>query len=127
MCIRDSTQEIRSLAALGRPAKVLSLLDSAASLPREGWFTPAWSMETAARELRAHGHTDAARTALERAVAWHRHRPSEEESTEARRAQLADVFYLLGDLDNAEREYAALSAMDTTVSYTHLTLPTSDL
>lgn len=111
------TQEIRSLAALGRPAKVLSLLDSAASLPREGWFTPAWSMETAARELRAHGHSDAARAALERAVAWHRHRPSEEESTEARRAQLADVFYLLGDLDNAEREYAALSAMDTTNAY----------
>jgi tetratricopeptide (TPR) repeat protein len=108
------TQEIRSLAAVGRSAKVLSLLDSAASLPREGWFTPAWSMETAARELRAHGHIDAARAALEQAVAWHRHRPSEEEATEARRAQLADVFYLLGDLDNAEREYTALFAMDST-------------
>jgi len=108
------TQEIRSLAALGRPAKVLSLLDSAASLPREGWFTPAWSMETAARELRAHGQIDAARAALEQAVAWHRHRPREEEATEARRAQLADVFYLLGDLDSAEREYAALFAMDST-------------
>jgi tetratricopeptide (TPR) repeat protein len=108
------TQEIRALAGLGRPDAVLARLDTLLSLPREGWFTPAWAMETAARELRAHGHFEASTEALNRAVAWHRRRPADETATEPRRAQLADVFYLLGNLDEAERLFSMLAAGDTT-------------
>lgn len=111
------TEELRSLAAMGKTSEVLALLDSVVWLPREGWFTPAASMEAAARELLAHGHPGAARVALERAVAWHHHRPAEEEATEARRAQLADLLYLLGDLDEAERRFNALVEIDSTNPY----------
>src|SRR5690606_10680550 len=78
--------EVRALAAMGNVRAVRRRLDESLDLaahPRFG--TPADVMETAALELRAHGHAAAARDAAHRAIAWYVARSPAEQGTEAER------------------------------------------
>jgi tRNA A-37 threonylcarbamoyl transferase component Bud32/tetratricopeptide (TPR) repeat protein len=75
---------LRALAALGRTDDVDALLDTVFALPTErqayGFtYSPVWRAQTAALELRAHGHPEAALAVFERAI-------------EAQRAELRDDF-----------------------------------
>jgi tetratricopeptide (TPR) repeat protein len=74
---------LRPLAALGRIDDFNLRLDTILALPP--WTTPWGAVRTPAgyvlleaRELRAHGHRDAAHQALERVIAWYEARPAEE-------------------------------------------------
>jgi tetratricopeptide (TPR) repeat protein len=67
--------QLGALAALGRIGLVDALFDTLFALPttqayRGIAYSPVTVMRLAAQELRAHGHTEAARAALLRAIAW---------------------------------------------------------
>jgi len=104
-----------ALAALGRTAEIEALLDTVFALPgtREGEeeFVPHWRALKTAWELRAHGHSGAARTAvLERGLEWLEARPPEwrrQNQSEYRRAK-ANFLYGLGRWEEARKLYELL-------------------
>lgn len=65
-------------------------------------------MRLAAEELRAHGHLEAARAALESSIAWYASRPSTEPQSQGIRSGHARALYLLGRMDEANGLYEAL-------------------
>jgi tetratricopeptide (TPR) repeat protein len=75
----------------------------------DGATVPALLASLAA-ELDAHGHADAARTVLRRAVAWQRARPPEEQRDAGARYDLGRALYLLGDYAMAAPLFAELAA-----------------
>jgi tetratricopeptide (TPR) repeat protein len=88
--------EVRALAALGRVSELDALIDANLSLPpRHPAGTPGDLMRGAAAELRAHGNAEAAARTLEKAIAWYRSRPEQEQPRH--RNALARTLY------NAER------------------------
>jgi tetratricopeptide (TPR) repeat protein/predicted Ser/Thr protein kinase len=62
--------EVRALAALGRTDELGVLLDESTTMAIEFLETPATVMALAARELQAHGWTEASHRVAERALAW---------------------------------------------------------
>ena len=62
---------------MGRLDEVNQLVEESFSLPKQT-NSPVGTMRIAARELRAHGHEDAAMAILERAIQWYQSRPAEE-------------------------------------------------
>ena len=118
--------EARALASLGRIDDVRRLLDTALTLPMEQGPTalqlmvgiarnssPAQLMVSAAQELRAHGHEEAAQEALARALAWYRSHPPYGESAAGRRFEIAKTLYLSRDWAAADTAFRALVAADT--------------
>jgi DNA-binding SARP family transcriptional activator/TolB-like protein len=121
----------RALAALGRSADVLAVLDTAMTLPIETTNdiglapftdgrpqytpTPAWVALWAARELAVHGAAPASvRAAAQHAVAWYRARPPEERATIEERLVNVWALDLAGAPDEAEAMVRALVATDST-------------
>jgi hypothetical protein len=102
--------EVRALAALGRVAEVGARLDESAALPTNPWTSSADVLEVAALELRAHGHSAAARATAERALRWYRARPEQERRTEPHRFALARSLYLAGRWDEARAAFERLAA-----------------
>ena len=119
-----------ALAALSRPTAVLTLLDSALTLPVETasdiglapytdgrpqyTVTPGWVANWISRELAFHGDTVAARQAARRAVAWYRSRPALERATPEERLVAAWSLEMLGAYPEADRIARGLVAEDST-------------
>ena len=101
--------EIRALAAVGRSADVVRLLDQALATPGDAHPSPAALHREAALELLAHGHGAAADALLGRAVAWYRERIASG-ATEGIRRALARTLYHAGELDEARRLFEDLAA-----------------
>lgn len=101
-------QELRALAALGQLAAVSAGLDTLIALPREDWLTSGYAAMWAAKELRAHGYGDAASETMQRAIAWYRSRPAEEQAGQEWREWFADLLYLAGDWTAADTAYRSL-------------------
>jgi len=81
--------ELRALAALGRVSDVNRLLDQVRALPPAPLRIPSAIMWEAALELRAHGHADAGRAVVRRALAWLRSQPPAAQASEDGRLELA--------------------------------------
>ena len=117
-----------ALAALGRPAELLALVDSTLTLPVETvadiglapftdgrpqyTVTPAWVANWIARELVTHGDTATARRVASRAVAWYLGRPPLERGAIEERLVEAWSLEVLHRFADAERVTRALVAAD---------------
>jgi hypothetical protein len=75
--------------------------------------SPGQLMTSAAQELRAHGHEDAAQALLARALDWYRAQPAHGVTSEARRFEIANTLYLSRDWAAADSAFLALAAADT--------------
>lgn len=101
--------ETRALAALGNTAELRVRLDALRALsPASSSFL------IASRELRYHGHTDAATEFGKLAVTWYRQALADS-STALRRRLLAQALYDVEQWDEAHTMFAALAAEDTPV------------
>jgi len=94
--------EARALAAMGRVNDVQKLIEESKTLPPQSEYSPGSIMRDIGRELRAHGHKEAAIPILNQAVQWFKSRPQEEKATVANRFALAGAFYALDKWDEAE-------------------------
>ena len=99
--------ESQALVALGRIKEAERLTDELVAMAAEGNRSPTGLLTGIGKEMRAHGHRDAARRTFEKAVAWAgsprtvawiRRRPVEEQPTARRELdfELADALYNLG-------------------------------
>ena len=120
----------RALAALGRSAEALALIDTALTQQVETSnnlglapytsgrpqyaATPAWVAVWIARELAVHGDTGASRQAAARALVWYRARPADERTTLEERVVAAWSLELMGSFEEAERITRALFDEDST-------------
>jgi DNA-binding SARP family transcriptional activator/TolB-like protein len=111
--------EIRALAALGREAEVLALVEETVALspppaslgfPHTPKLVPPDVMEIAALELRAHGRTEAAGWVLRRAIEWHESRAAGDGIDARGRYSLARLMYRSGRWTEAQRLFEALRA-----------------
>jgi predicted Zn-dependent protease len=93
--------ETRALVGLGRIADVEARLREATSLPAARGYSAGGVMKMASEELRAHGHLEAARAALDQSEAWYRNREAAELRSEAMRAGLATALHDLRRFDEA--------------------------
>lgn len=105
--------EVQALAALGRVNAVHRIIEERLNLtsPSPDFPTPGALMAAAARELRAHGHRDAADLVFDRSIAWYRTPRSGEPSVDPRPG-LASVLYEAGRWDEAKGTFTALAAED---------------
>ncbi|MFW5950846.1 MAG: BTAD domain-containing putative transcriptional regulator [Gemmatimonadota bacterium] len=99
--------EARALAALGRTRELERILVDAAGYPSRR-TTPADVMLTAARELRAHGHPRAARSAAEGVLDWYAALPAERRDSEQLRAARGSALYLADRFDEGRKEFERL-------------------
>jgi DNA-binding SARP family transcriptional activator/TolB-like protein len=120
----------RALAALGRPAQVLAVIDTALTQRTETSNdlglapftagrpqyspTPAWVAVWIARELAVHGDTSTSRQVAARALAWYRARPADERATTEERLVAAWSLELMGSYSDAERIARTLADEDST-------------
>ncbi|UCF20945.1 MAG: hypothetical protein JSU87_05985 [Gemmatimonadota bacterium] len=93
--------EVQALAALGRVAELNERLDEGLMLTPQWLFTYSYTLRTAAAELRAHGHPEAAADVLQRAVDWRRAQPLGEDMDPFTRYEFAQTLYLAGRWDEA--------------------------
>jgi DNA-binding SARP family transcriptional activator/TolB-like protein len=77
--LRTLWWEVRALAALGRVDEVERLLGESLALPPQPGWTAADVLRSAAAELSAHGHREAAARTREAAIAWYARRPEREQ------------------------------------------------
>ena len=103
--------EVRALAALGRVDDVRERLTESLNLPPQPGWTPADVALLASRELRAHGHADAARETLARAIAWYDSRPAAEQQSDRLQRFLGASYYEAGRLDEARQVFVRLIAL----------------
>jgi tetratricopeptide (TPR) repeat protein len=101
--------ETRALAALGRVDAVHRVVDDSLSVP-SAQGSPASVMESAARELRAHGHRRESVAVATRGVEWLRSRPRLDSSAGGHRAALGRMLYLAEQWDDSLVEFSALAA-----------------
>jgi tetratricopeptide (TPR) repeat protein len=94
--------EARALAALGRVKDLQKLIEESKTLPPQTGYSPGSIMFESGRELRAHGHKEAAIQVLNQAVQWFESRPQAEKAMAANRLGLAKTFYALDNWDKAE-------------------------
>jgi TolB-like protein len=106
--------ELRALAALGREADVFRLLDEARGMVPDPTLSPEfwggvgpWQPYEAALEFRAHGHPEAYRRAIERAL--EQVGEADTSSAKAREGRTL-VFYGAERWEDARAAYAALRA-----------------
>jgi TolB-like protein len=109
--------ETRALAALGRDKEVLRRLDAAEDLPADSASLSALTTGSvdcrAASQLLAHGDSNAARAAAERALRWYHSRSAEEQSTHESRYWLTRALELHADYEPAAALLARLMSEDT--------------
>lgn len=98
--------ELEALVALGRVAEVLA---GAEELIRLSTGSPIGDLQSLSMELRAHGHPEASKEVLRRALSWLGARPPSEMEAASRRYEKATTQYLLGDLDGAEVLFSSLA------------------
>jgi len=103
--------EVKATAALGRGQEALTLAIEGAAFPssNETWedYSAGDFLWQSGRELRAHGHTEQARDAFQRAERWYQSRPADEQASRGHRRGLARV------LDNLERPGEARAIYET--------------
>jgi tRNA A-37 threonylcarbamoyl transferase component Bud32/tetratricopeptide (TPR) repeat protein len=114
---------LRALAALGRTEDVDALLDTVFALPTErqayGFtFSPVWRAQTAGVELRAHGHPEAGRAVLDRAIEWQEARPRDDN----RQRGLAQLLYFAERWEDARQVVEELGARHPDTTATRLAL-----
>jgi tetratricopeptide (TPR) repeat protein len=102
--------EVLSLAALGQIKAVQSLLDEALALAPQPLWTYGSVAANAALELRAHGHSEAARDLIQRAIEWYSNRLSEEPGQSDLRYGLARCSYWAERWGEARELFAGLLA-----------------
>lgn len=121
--------EGRALAALGRPAETLALVDTAFTLQTETSnsiglapymngrpeysATPAWVAVWIARELAVHGDSATSRLVAARALAWYKARPPEEHAAVEERLVAVWSQELMGAYAEAEQGARSLIAEDS--------------
>jgi tetratricopeptide (TPR) repeat protein len=94
--------EAYALAALGRVEEVSALVDEIVALPAEGLLQGYWIRRIAVY-LRRHGHVDAARAPIDRAVEWYEARPPDTKSRAAWRfPHYAVALYVADRCDEAD-------------------------
>jgi tetratricopeptide (TPR) repeat protein len=104
---------LRAMAALGRVGDVDALLDTVFALPTERQaygltYSPVFRAQTAGVELRAHGHPEAGRAVLERAIEYQEARPRDNNQQSA----LAQLLYLAERWEEARRVVEELRVQD---------------
>jgi tetratricopeptide (TPR) repeat protein len=110
--------EARALVALGRLAEVDVLADEVLAMPPRWGFakccvpngTPGYVMLSAAEELRAHGHREAAAKVAVRAAEWYRSRPAGEAEEEKNRTGLGESLYRAERWEEARVVFTQLAA-----------------
>ena len=100
--------EARALAALGRVKDLQKLIEESKILPAQTGNSPGLIMFESGRELRAHGHKEAAIQVLNQAVQWFESRPQAEKAIAINRFSLARTFYALDKWDEAEALFEGL-------------------
>ncbi|MDH3227940.1 MAG: protein kinase, partial [Thermoleophilia bacterium] len=85
--------ELRALAALGRITEVFRGLDESLLVPSQGELEVGDLMLFVGAELRAHGHREASRRVVERALAWFDSRPGAEAATTRARVGRGMAMY----------------------------------
>jgi tetratricopeptide (TPR) repeat protein len=105
--------EVRALAALGRVDDVKQRFTEGLNLAFVPEWTPADVALLAFRELRAHGHGDAARDVLARGIAWYESRPAAEPPSDLQRRGLGATYFEAGRLDDARQVLLGLAALRT--------------
>jgi len=100
--------EVTALAALGRVADVDRRIQELPAVPSQEWPSAGMIMLTAARELRAHGRSDAATVLLHRCLEWYRALPPGGPIPDPR-IGIAITLYELGDWDAAQDAFAVLA------------------
>ena len=100
--------EAVALAALGRIDAVAARLREGATLPPDPTRTPGQLMQNLGAELRAHGHDDAARAALEESLKWYLARSPDDAAKPQTRSGLAASRYAAGQWDEAHVVFARL-------------------
>jgi DNA-binding SARP family transcriptional activator/tetratricopeptide (TPR) repeat protein len=106
---RALMHEVQALAGLGRVSDVDRLVQERLGIPSMAWPNPGDLMAIAARELRAHGHEDAALTFLDRALEWHLGRPGDGRAPDSR-AALGILLYDTGRWADARDIFSRLAA-----------------
>ncbi|HEX6091241.1 MAG TPA: protein kinase [Gemmatimonadales bacterium] len=106
------TLEIRALAARGNTAAIDSLLDDALALPPDTYWSQGGAMVTAGEELAAHGHREASRRYLDRAVTWLANQLAREPAHVAHRYWLGMAHYAAGRWRDAAPYFESLVADD---------------
>jgi serine/threonine protein kinase/tetratricopeptide (TPR) repeat protein len=101
--------EARAFAALGKIGEIEKVVKECLSMDPTGG-SPGDIMMEAARELYAHGHRDASREFVTRAIDWAESRPEARRSAEAGRRFYAGALYFAGRWDEAGRIYESLAA-----------------
>jgi predicted Ser/Thr protein kinase/TolB-like protein len=100
--------EARALAALGRVKDLLKLIEESKTLPPQTGYSPGSIMFESGRELRAHGHKEAAIQVLNQTVQWFESRPQAEKAIAVNRFDLARTFYTLDKWDESEALFEGL-------------------
>ncbi len=110
-----ASQEIVSLAALGRLSDLTRALDEAVGQfdAERRRSSVVGMMELAGLELAAHGQAGAAKVVGDRAIAWIRRQPDEQQATPEMRLLLASVLNDEGRWDEAYPVYRSLVAEDS--------------
>ena len=103
-----SMLEARALAALGRVKDLQKLVEESKTLPPQTGYSPGSIMFESGKELRAHGHKEAAIQVLNQAVQWFESRPQAEKAIAANRFDLARTFYALDTWAEAEALFEGL-------------------
>ncbi len=108
-------EEAASLAGLGRLTDVTKVMDlMARQLGAEQQGLAVVSLlETTGLELAAHGHAAAAQQAFDRAIAWVRAQPPDQQASPDARRALAGVLNSAGRWDEALPLYRAVAAADS--------------
>ena len=108
-------QEIASLAALGRPSELTTVLNDAVTQfdAKRRRSAVIWAMELAGLELAAHGFPGAARPVQDGAIAWVRRQPPEQQATSEMRMQLASLLNDEGRWNEAYPIYRSLAMEDS--------------
>jgi tRNA A-37 threonylcarbamoyl transferase component Bud32/tetratricopeptide (TPR) repeat protein len=102
---RPLLAEIRARAALGQVGEVEALVEESI----QGDLLPVSAVETAVRELRAHGHAEATQALGEKFLAYLQQRPPSVQRTRAHRFNLYGAFGFLERWEEAQAVAEALA------------------
>jgi tetratricopeptide (TPR) repeat protein/TolB-like protein len=108
-------EEAASLAALGRVAEVAKVMDLMVRQlgDEHQGLSVVRLLETVGLELAAHGHAAAAQQAFDRAIAWLRAQPPEQQAAPDARRALAGLLNSAGRWDEALARYRSVAAADS--------------
>jgi tetratricopeptide (TPR) repeat protein len=96
----NMASEAQSLAGLGRIEELNRLVDEMLALPEQD-LDQGYGIRRIAVYLRRQGHTDVARSTINRAIEWHESRPPEVKATASWRYGNAVVLYAADRCDEA--------------------------